>query len=69
MCNSGSVVAGVELLGERVERQRVVAKVADVEDSFCVGQIEARKIRIESRIWRPKVWDAGGCTDACASLI
>ena len=49
----------VELVRERVERDRVLAEIRNVKDGLRVGQIEAGKIGVEASVRRAEVWDAG----------
>jgi hypothetical protein len=59
MRNGRSVLPRVQLLRQGVERQRVLPEVIDVEDGFCVGEIEPLEIGVEPRFWRAEVGDTG----------
>lgn len=54
-----AVVARVEFLSECVEGLGVVAEEGDVEDGFCVGELQPREVGVEARLWGAKVWYAG----------
>jgi hypothetical protein len=68
MGDGRSVVAGVQLLGEGVEGQRVAAEVANVEDGLGVGEVEAREVCVQARVGGPEVWNACRRADAGAGL-
>jgi hypothetical protein len=55
-------------LREGIKGFWVIAKVRDVEDGFRVGEVQARKIGVETGLWRPEVWNASRRTYACACL-
>ena len=68
MGDGRAVFAWIQLLGEGVERQRVLAEVVDVEDGLGVGEVEALEVGVETRLRRAKVWDAGRGADTGARL-
>lgn len=49
------VVAWVELLGEHIERIRVLAKISNVENRFGSGEIETGEVGIETGARRAKI--------------
>ena len=55
-------------MGECIEGKGIVPEVADIEDSFGVGQIESRQIGIETRVRGSEIWNSRGCAYACACL-
>lgn len=44
-------LARVELLREDVEGLGVLSEVVDVEDGLGVGQVQAREVVVEARLW------------------
>lgn len=56
---------------ECIEWERVVAEVANIEYSFGIGEIQARKVRIEASIGGAKVWYAsrGAYARACLTCV
>lgn len=44
---------------ECIEGFWIVAEVVDIKDRFSVRQIQASKIRVQPRVWRPEIWDSG----------
>lgn len=63
-----SVVAGIQLLSKSVEGEGILAKVANIEDGFGVGKIEALEVCVEACLWRAKVWYACRGADAGTGL-
>lgn len=50
----GPVTAGVQSLGQREERLRVVGEVVNVENGFWVRDVELLQVGIETRSWSPE---------------
>lgn len=44
----GTILAGIELVGKRVEGKRILAEKGNVEDCFCVWEIEAGEVGVQS---------------------
>lgn len=53
-----TVFAGVELVGEGVERKGVLAEEGDVEDCFCMREIEAGEVGVKTGLGGAKVGDS-----------
>ena len=49
------VFAGVELLGQDVKRLRMLAEVANVENSFGVRQIQSAEVGVKASVGGAKV--------------
>lgn len=64
MADGGVEFAGVQLFRKHVEWVRVLAEVANLEDRFGVGELESRKVVVETRLGRAEV---GNCADAMFS--
>lgn len=56
----GPVTAGVQSLGQREERLRVVGEVVDVENGFWVRDVELLQVGIETRSWSPARFHVSG---------
>lgn len=68
VCECGAVLSGVQLVGEGIEGVGVLPEVADVEDGFSVGEVQALQVGVETGSGRAEVGDAGGGGYACAGL-
>jgi hypothetical protein len=64
----GAVLPWVEFVREGVEGVGVLPEVADVEDGFGVGEVQALKVCVEAGGGRAEVGDAGGGGYSCACL-
>lgn len=47
----GSVTAGINHLGKRKERLRVVGEIVHVENGFRVGNVVCFQVGVEARPW------------------
>jgi len=55
----GTVFAGVELVCEGVEGEGILTEEGDVKDCFCVGEVEAGEVGVETGFGGAEVGDTG----------
>lgn len=55
----GSVDPGVQSLGQREERLRVVGEVFDVENGFWVRDVVLLQVGVETCSWSPERFQSG----------
>lgn len=67
MAGGGPQLAGVQLLGQREEGQRVLAEVVDVEDRLGPWQVVLGQVVVQAAARRPEVGDSGRSRHAGAS--
>jgi len=68
VCDCGSELSRIEIVGEGVEGEGILSEVGDVEHGFGVREIELCEVGIEASGRRAEVGDAGGGGDSCTCL-
>lgn len=51
VCDCRAIFAGVQLLREGVEGQRVLSEEGQLEDGLGVGQVQALEVGVQPRLW------------------
>lgn len=46
-----TIFARVELIGESVKREGVLAKEGNIEDCFCMRKVESGEVGVKASFW------------------